>query len=92
MSATASLRVVDEQEREQFRLEARRDFGVSLRRERKAAGLTQEGLAEKAELHRTHIGLLERGKRTPELTTILLLAGALDIAAGRFFESDGAAG
>ena len=52
-------------------------FGAVLRRERKAAGLTQEALAEAAELHHTHVSRLERGDRAPSLETVLRLAEAL---------------
>jgi transcriptional regulator with XRE-family HTH domain len=38
-------------------------FGLNVRRRRKAAGLSQEALAEKAELDRTYISGVERGTR-----------------------------
>ena len=38
-------------------------FGVVVRRYRKANGLSQEMLAEKADIHHTHVGLIERGER-----------------------------
>lgn len=53
-------------------------FAENLRRTRLEKGLTQEGLAEACELHRTHISLLEKAKRDPKLTTIAKLAGGLD--------------
>ena len=37
----------------------------------------QEELAHKAGLHRTYIGMLERGQRTPSLLTVALVAKAL---------------
>jgi transcriptional regulator with XRE-family HTH domain len=52
-------------------------FANNLRRARLAKGLTQEGLAEASELHRTHISLLEKAKRDPKLTTIAKLASGL---------------
>ena len=52
-------------------------FGESLRARRRAAGLSQEGLASASGLHRTEISLLERGARDPRLTTISRLAQAL---------------
>lgn len=39
-------------------------FGHNLRRARKQAGLSQEELAVRASLHRTEIGLVERGERS----------------------------
>jgi transcriptional regulator with XRE-family HTH domain len=53
-------------------------FADNLRRARLDKGLTQEGLADACELHRTHISLLEKAKRDPKLTTIAKLAGGLD--------------
>jgi transcriptional regulator with XRE-family HTH domain len=58
-------------------------FASNLRRERLARGMTQEGLADAAELHRTHISLLEQSKRDPKLTTIAKLARGLDTTPGQ---------
>jgi transcriptional regulator with XRE-family HTH domain len=44
---------------------------------RKKAGLSQEELGFLASLHRTEIGMLERGARLARADTILKLAGAL---------------
>ena len=52
-------------------------FGSLIRRRRHAAGLGQEALADKAGLHRTHVSLLERGKRMPSLVVVKKLAAAL---------------
>lgn len=41
--------------------------------------ITQEALADRAELHRTEIGLLERGLRVPRIDTLLRLAAALAV-------------
>lgn len=55
-------------------------LGGNLRRLRERAGLSQEALATKAGgLHRTEISLLERGEREPRLSTIVLLAQALEV-------------
>jgi transcriptional regulator with XRE-family HTH domain len=53
-------------------------FGDLIRRRRKAIELGQEALADKAAIHRTHVSLLERGKRMPTLGVINKLADALD--------------
>ena len=55
-------------------------FGVALRKLRNEDGLSQEQLAEKSGLHRTYISLLERGEKSPTLTTICRLASALGVA------------
>jgi transcriptional regulator with XRE-family HTH domain len=57
-----------------------RQFGANLLRARKRAGLSQEETAVRASLHRTEIGLLERGERTARIDTLVKLAGGLDIS------------
>ena len=52
-------------------------FGTVLRRRREAAGISQEDLAAKAELHRNYVGLLERGKQVPSILVVEKLAAAL---------------
>lgn len=46
---------------------------------REAKGLTLEDLADRAGIHRTHLGLLERGERQPTLRVALNLALAVDL-------------
>ena len=59
-------------------------FGSLLRRERLAAGLTQEALAERAGLSPKAVSDLERDPaRTPRLATVTLLADALGAAPER---------
>ena len=53
-------------------------FGKELRQLRTSRGFSQEKLALECGLDRTFISLLERGMRQPSLTTIFLLADALD--------------
>lgn len=55
-------------------------FGENLRRTRKRAGYSQEELAVRASLHRTEIGLVERGERGVRLETAIKLAGALGVS------------
>ena len=54
-------------------------FGNVLRERRTAAGLSQEQLAEAADLHRNYVGLVERGKNSPSLAAIEGLATALGL-------------
>ena len=42
-------------------------FGLNVRRRREAAGLSQEALAEKADLDRTYISGIERETRNPTM-------------------------
>jgi transcriptional regulator with XRE-family HTH domain len=53
-------------------------FALNLRSARESASLSQEALADAADMHRTEISLLELSKREPRLTTIVKLARALD--------------
>jgi transcriptional regulator with XRE-family HTH domain len=53
--------------------------GRNVARCRKQAGISQEELGFLAGLHRTEIGMLERGVRLPRVDTLLKLAGGLEI-------------
>lgn len=56
-----------------------RQFGTNLRMERRRADLSQEEVGALASLHRTEIGLLERGARVPRIDTLIKIAAALGI-------------
>jgi transcriptional regulator with XRE-family HTH domain len=56
-------------------------FGELLRRLRKERGLSQEALAERANLAADYLGFIERGENVPTLTVILKLAKALGVDA-----------
>lgn len=58
-------------------MDKRDRFAVNLRQARETAGISQEELAERIEVHRTEISLLERGGREPRLGTMVKLATAL---------------
>jgi transcriptional regulator with XRE-family HTH domain len=60
-------------------LEIARQFGANLRKARRRAGLSQEEVGWLASLHRTEIGLLETGARTPRIDTLVKIAAALDV-------------
>jgi transcriptional regulator with XRE-family HTH domain len=57
-------------------------FGENLKRARADAALSQEEVGIRAALHRTEIGLLERGERTPRIDTLVKLAGAVGAPVG----------
>jgi transcriptional regulator with XRE-family HTH domain len=61
-------------------------FGENLSRLREDAEVTQEDLAYRASLHRTEIGLLERGGRIPRIDTLAKLAGALGVPPAALLE------
>lgn len=56
-----------------------RRFGANLVRCRQRAGLSQEELGDRADLHRTAIGLLEKGARVPRIDTLVKLSVALRV-------------
>ena len=55
-------------------------FGKRIRNGRKALGMTQEALSEKAQLSLSYIGLIERGDRKVSLETLVALSNALLIS------------
>lgn len=61
-------------------------FGKNLRRHRTEQGLSQEALAEKADLDSTYISGIERGVRNPSLLSIVRVAEALGIEGSILFE------
>jgi transcriptional regulator with XRE-family HTH domain len=61
-------------------------FGRNLAIQRRRARLSQEETSSRASLHRTEIGLLERGHRLARVDTVVKLAGALEIDAGVLFD------
>ena len=59
------------------RTAARVNFGRKVRQRRYELDLTQEQLAELANLHHNYVGSVERGERNISLENILALAKAL---------------
>jgi XRE family transcriptional regulator, regulator of sulfur utilization len=61
-------------------------FGQNLARCRRQAGFSQEELGVLASLHRTEIGMLERGVRLARIDTLIKLAGAMEIPPGELLD------
>jgi transcriptional regulator with XRE-family HTH domain len=59
-------------------------LGEVIRHFRLDAGLTQEGLADRAGLHRTYIGGVERGERNVSFLTLGRILRAAGITWSRF--------
>lgn len=55
-------------------------LGDVLREARLEKGISQEELALACDRHRTYVSLLERGKNSPSVRTLFMMAAALDIA------------
>jgi transcriptional regulator with XRE-family HTH domain len=58
-------------------------FGRRVRALREKLGLSQEQLAERAQLHWTYVSEIERGRRNPSLNILARLARALDVPLGK---------
>lgn len=57
----------------------RKVLGRAIRDRRLRLGMTQEQLAEKANLHWTYISGIERGIRNVSIMNLALIAAALDV-------------
>jgi len=61
-------------------------FGQNLRKHREAKGLTQEQLAEKADMDRTYISDTERGIRNIGIKNVARLAKTLATTSAKLME------
>jgi transcriptional regulator with XRE-family HTH domain len=64
-------------------LDPRIELGKAVRKKRHSLGLSQEGLAERAELHWTYVGGIERGERNVSLLNLVKIARALGLTPSR---------
>ena len=71
--------------RKSLRVDSLKQFGKQVRLLRKSQELSQEDLAEKAGLHSTYIGGIERGERNLSLKSIDKIAKALRTDIREFF-------
>lgn len=60
-------------------------IGKKLRIARLQANLSQEELGEKANLHRTFIGMVERGERNISIYALYKILSAMNISMDKFF-------
>lgn len=60
-------------------------FGKRVREERIRLGLSQEKFAELVGLHRTYIGMVERGEKNITINNIKRIAKALRMTVSRLF-------
>jgi len=61
------------------------EFGKKVQQIRKDQNLSQEKLAELADLHRTYIGMIERGEKNITLVNIEKIAKALKVTISYMF-------
>jgi transcriptional regulator with XRE-family HTH domain len=65
---------------QRIRIELSDSFAMVIEKHRRAKGLSRAALAVQAGLHQTYIGLLERGKRSPNLDTAQAIAEGLGLS------------
>ena len=63
----------------------KRTLGQAIRRARVSSGMSQESFAERAGLHRTYIGSIERGERNVSLVNLSKVASALGLRVSELF-------
>lgn len=61
-------------------------FGNKVREERLKKRISQEALAEKAGVHRTYIGMIERAEKNITLKNIEKIAKALNVKISKLLE------
>ena len=59
-------------------------LGAVIRAERLAQGLSQEALADKANIDRSYMGGIERGEHNVAIMNLLKIADALDVKLSKF--------
>jgi transcriptional regulator with XRE-family HTH domain len=62
--------------------QATKSLGERIRARRNELGISQEGLADRARLHWTFVGQVERGRRNISLHNLLKIAAGLDTDPG----------
>jgi transcriptional regulator with XRE-family HTH domain len=61
-------------------------LGDRIRKERRRKGFSQEAFADECGLHRTAVGLLERGKSIPRLDTLLIVSQHLGMPVSQLLQ------
>ncbi|MDR3458132.1 MAG: response regulator [Verrucomicrobiae bacterium] len=67
------------------KIDVKKSFGETVKKLRNHLGISQEDLAERADLHRTYISDVERGSRNLSLENIERLAHALEVSVAALF-------
>ena len=64
------------------------ELGKRLKEIRASKGLSQEELADLADVHRTYIGLVERGQRNLTVKILIKILSILQIELKEFFDDE----
>jgi len=67
-----------------------RSFGQNVAKHRRAKDLSQEALAEQADLNRTYLSDIERGTRNLGVKNVVRIAKALGVTPAKLMEGVGA--
>jgi transcriptional regulator with XRE-family HTH domain len=62
-------------------------FAANLKELRAERGWSQEDLSRESRLHTTAISKMERANRAPRFPTVVILAEAFQVPAGRLFQN-----
>lgn len=63
-----------------------KELGKRIVEARKQKGMSQEQLAVKSEIDRSHMGFIEQGRRKPTLSTLYKIANTLGISLEQLFK------
>ncbi|KJE35504.1 hypothetical protein UF64_09675 [Thalassospira sp. HJ] len=66
-------------------MDIRETVGANIRRIRRDSGMSQEALAHKSGIAPSFLSQIENGKRSPTVTTLAAIAGALRVRVIDFF-------
>ena len=64
-------------------------FGAIVRARRKELGLSQEALADLAEIDRSHMGRIERGERNVSVLNVIRVARAIGVLPSELLRQSG---
>lgn len=70
------------------KIDVKKTFGSTVKAWRKRLGISQEVLAERADLHRTYVSDVERGARNLSLESITRVAHALRVGVAELFPAE----
>lgn len=65
-----------------------KNLGKNIKKYRIEAGLTQDILAEKINVHQTYIGKIELGSSSPSITVLFKISRALGVKLSNIFDFD----